>query len=52
MKKFYSDLTVGSIFMDLLSGYSSGVVGIAQPEVVGVEYRIRVTPRQTASENS
>ena len=46
--------------MDLLSGYSSGVVGIARPDVVGiarpdvvrVEYRIRATPRQTATGNS
>ena len=28
--------------MDLLSGYSSGVVGIARQDVVGVEYRFRL----------
>ena len=38
--------------MDLLSGHSSGVVGIARPDVVGEEYRIQATPRQTASGNS
>ena len=37
--------------MDLLSGFSSGVVGIARPDIVGVEYRIRATPRQTAFGN-
>ena len=38
--------------MDLLSGYYSGVGGIALPDVVGVEYRFRANPRQTASGNS
>ena len=38
--------------MDLLSGYSSGVGGIARPDVVGVENRKRATSRETASGNS
>ena len=38
--------------MDLLSGYSSGVGGIARPDVVREEYRIQATPRKTAFGNS
>ena len=38
--------------MDLLTRYSSHVVGIARPDVVGAEYRFRATPGEITSGNS